>query len=100
MLLRQVGSNAAAASRRLPALGRRLRPGVVLALSVAAVAGLAGLVQWNQRLMTIGLVAGAAILAVNAVVVAAHRWHTRNTSPEAIYANAEDVVRFRNPKSR
>ena len=77
-----------------------LRPGAVLGLAVASVVGIVGLVQWDLQLMLIGLLAGAALVVINLVVVAVRHWHARNTAPGATYVAAEDVVRLRSPKSR
>ncbi len=77
-----------------------LRSGAVLGLAVSSVVGLAGLVQWDLRLMLIGLFAGLAIVVTNATIVAIRHWHARNTEPGAAYLAAEEVVRLRSPKPR
>ena len=77
-----------------------MRPGVILGVAVAGVVGLVGIVQWNQRLMLLGVIAAIVIIALNLVVVAVRYWHLRNTDPGATYLGAEDVVRLRGPKAR
>ena len=77
-----------------------LRSGAVLALAVSSVVGIVGLVQWDLRLMLIGLIAGVAIIVTNAIIAAIRHWHARNTEPGAAYLPAEEVVRLRSPKSR
>ena len=84
-------------ARRLPA---KLRPGMILGVSVVGLVGLVGVVQWDQRLILTGLIAGMAIIFLNGIVVALRHWHLRNTSPGATYVDAEDLVRLRQPKTR
>ena len=76
----------------------RLKPGVFIALVVTSVVGITGIVQWNQRLVIIGLLSGAALIAINIVAVLISHWHRRNTRLDASYASAEDVVRLRRPR--
>ncbi len=66
----------------------------MLGLVVTVVVGLVGLVQFDQRLMLIGLIAGPTILLLNAVLAALRRWHNANTRPEATYVSAEEMVRL------
>lgn len=78
----------------------QLRPGVVLAVVVVSVVGGAGIIQWDRRLVIIGLISGAVIMALNVVGVALRRWHRRNTQVGVAYADAEVVVRLRSPRKR
>ncbi|MDW3180345.1 MAG: hypothetical protein R8J94_23440 [Acidimicrobiia bacterium] len=78
----------------------RLRPGGVLALAVVSVVGAFGIIQWNQRLIITGFAAGLVIIAINIVVVTTQYWHRRNTTLEASYLGADEVVRHRTPKPR
>lgn len=96
----RVGNYQATSVDRLRRLSLALRPGVILGIAVAGVVGLAGIVQWNQRLMLLGVIAAFVIIALNFVVVAVSYWHGRNTDPGATYLGAEDVVRLRGPKAR
>lgn len=75
-----------------------LQSGAVLGIAVASIVGIAGLVQWDLRLMLIGLLAGLTIVVTSAIVVALRHWHARNTAPGATYLSAEDVVRLRSPR--
>ena len=100
MQLGDVGNSAIIALQRARRFLSALRPGAVLAIAVAGVVGVAGLLQWNQKLMVIGLVAGLVIVSLNVVVVAVRRWHRRNTTLAATYSQAEEVVRLRSPRSR
>ena len=77
---------------RIQLIGIYLRPGALLGLIVAMIVGTVGLVQLDQRLMIIALLAGPTILMVNAVFVAVRRWHAKNTSPGATYVSAEEMV--------
>jgi hypothetical protein len=100
MRLSEVGNNAITVSQRARRFLSALRPGAVLAIAVAGVVGIAGLLQWNQELMVIGLIAGLAIVSLNVVGVAVRRWHRRNTTLAATYSPAEEVVRLRSPRAR
>jgi len=75
------------------------RPGVVVALSVVTVVCGAGVLSWDRERIITGFVAGAAVLAINVVIVAIRRWHLGNTRLEAAYSRAEDVVRLRSPRA-
>lgn len=66
----------------------------MLGLVVSVVVSGVGLVQLDQRLMLIGLLAGPLILLLNAILVGVSRWHWKNTQPEATYVEAEDMVRL------
>ena len=79
---------------RLQRFGTELRPGAMLGLIVAAIVGLTGLVQFDQRLMLIGLVALPLILALNAVIVGVRQSHLQNTRPGAAYLSAEEMIRL------
>lgn len=78
--------------RHVIGFGKALRPGAMLGIIVAAIVAMVGLVQLDQRLMVIGLLAGPIILIANAVVVAVSRWHVSNTQPGALYVDAERLV--------
>ena len=73
---------------------------MILALAVISVVGVVGLFQWNQRLIVIGFVAGATIIAINIVVVTTQRWHRDNIRLDTSYETAEEVVRRRTPRQR
>ena len=75
-----------------------LRSGAILAFVVAVIVSVTGLLQWDLRLMTIGLVAGVGIVCTGGIVAVLRRWHLENTEPGANYLSAEDVVRLRSPK--
>ena len=85
---------------RIEHLAIALRPGAMLGLVVTSMVGLVGLVQWDQSLMLIGLIAGPLLFALNAVLVGISNWHRRNTEPEATYVSAEDMVRLQRLQSQ
>jgi hypothetical protein len=76
-----------------------LRPGAVVAVSLITVVGGAGVLSWDRERIITGLVAAAAVLAINVIVVAIRRWHVGNTRLDAAYSHAEDVVRLRSPRA-
>lgn len=92
---RESGSPNIPSAAQLHTFQTSLRPGAILGVVVIAVVGLVGIVQWNQGLIITGFVAGVAIMALNAVVVAVRFWHKRNTQPEATYVDAEEFVKLR-----
>ncbi len=71
----------------------------MLGLVVTVIVSLVGLVQLDQRLMLIGLIAGPLIVLLNAVIVGVLRWHHKNTHPEATYLSAEEMVRLQRLQS-
>lgn len=72
-----------------------LRPGIVLAMAVTSVVGIAGIIKWDRGLINIGLLAGVAILAMNVVLLLTRHWHRRNTELQATYRGPEDAIRLR-----
>lgn len=66
---------------------------------VAAIVGLTGLVQLDQRLMLIGLIALPLIVALNAVIVGVRQSHLQNTQPGATYLSAEEMIRIQSTGS-
>ncbi len=72
----------------------------MLGLIVAVIVGLTGLVQFDQRLMLIGLVALPLILALNAVIVGVRQSHAKNTRPGAAYLSAEEMIRLQSATRR
>lgn len=76
------------------AFGTALRPGAMVGLVVAAIVAVVGLLQFDERLMLIGLLAGPVIVALNAVIVAVRHWHSSNTRPGASYVHAEEMIKL------
>ncbi len=74
------------------AFGTALRPGAMVGLVVAAVVAVVGLLQFDERLMLIGLLSGPIIVVLNAVLVAVRHWHSSNTRPGAAYVHAEQMI--------
>jgi len=70
----------------------RLKPGVFIALVVTSVVGITGIVQWNQRLVIIGLLSGAALIAINIVAVLISHWHRRHHNEIAKLERCQLVV--------
>ncbi len=71
----------------------------MLGLVVTVIVGMVGLVQLDQRLMLIGLIAGPLIVILNVVVSGVTTWHEKNTRLEATYLDAEDMIRLRHLQS-
>lgn len=84
---------------RVETIGLALRPGAMLGLVVTVIVGMVGLVQLDQRLMLIGLIAGPLIVILNVVVSGVTTWHEKNTRLEATYLDAEDMIRLRHLQS-
>lgn len=76
------------------AFGTALRPGAMVGLVVAGVVAVVGLLQLDERLMLIGLLAGPIIVVLNAVIVAVRHWHSSNTRPGASYVHAEEMIKL------
>jgi hypothetical protein len=68
-------------------------------VSLITVVGGAGVLSWDRERIITGFVAGAAVLAINVIVVAIRRWHVGNTRLDAAYSPAEEVVRLRSPRA-
>ena len=66
---------------------------------VAAIVGLTGLVQLDQRLMLIGLFTLPLTVALNAVIVGVRQSHLQNTQPGAAYLSAEEMIRMQRASS-
>jgi hypothetical protein len=76
-----------------------LRPGAVVAVSLITVVGGAGVLSWDRERIITGFVAGAAVLAINVVIVSIMSWQIGNILLYAAYSPAEDVVRLRSPRA-